>query len=135
MAINNSELWLRCISPRTRARSGIALGQIDAGTLQLTWIFKDSQPYTNGVSPAVALNDAGEVIDVDQSQNNSTLWFTVGTIPMQPFMPIVWFFEPQQYDTGITPRVAFTSASNVAIEVHQSGAGPTLGYTGRIGWM
>ncbi len=74
--------------------------------------------YDSGVTPAVALNDAGDVVEVHQSQNATTLWYRVGRLDTQG--EITWS-SSSRYDDGVLPTVKFTDPAGTRIrEIHRS---------------
>jgi hypothetical protein len=70
------------------------------------------------VTPAVAMDDNGNVVEVHKSENENTLWYHVGRL--QPNGEISWS-ESRQYDEGILPTVRFTDPAGGELrEIHQS---------------
>jgi hypothetical protein len=72
--------------------------------------------FDSGITPAVAINAAGRIVEVHQSQSNYGLWSSVGKILGNGEIA---FGTAQEYDLGVTPTVAFTGATTIR-EVHQS---------------
>jgi hypothetical protein len=82
--------------------------------------FGDGIKYDNGVTPSVAANDQGTLIEVHQSQNGPTLWATVGAFDFD-----ARWGDSSQYDTGVQPSVALNDQGTV-VEVHKSETHDTL---------
>ncbi len=68
-----------------------------------------------GVDPAIAINDAGQVVEVHQSQSEEVLWSWSGQL--QPDGSIRWMHH-ERYDTGNRPAVALNN-DGVLVEVHE----------------
>lgn len=83
-----------------------------------------------GTTPAVAMNSAGKVIEVHQSNSNDYLWSWVGTYGADGR---VQWDRHARYDTGRTPAVAVSAAGTV-VEVHKSQNNSGLYYhVGKLG--
>ncbi|WP_214409230.1 hypothetical protein [Sphaerisporangium fuscum] len=81
-----------------------------------------------GNSPAVALNAAGQIVEVHDS-GSGTLWYWTGTYHDGR---VTWL-RHGKYDTGRTPAVALNDDGDL-VEVHQSENATTLWYhTGHLG--
>src|SRR5262249_18433638 len=72
--------------------------------------------YDSGQTPAVALNDNGDLVEVHQSQSATTLWSHVGHLGADG--EITWS-PSHQYDNGVLPTVKFTG-TNTLREHHRS---------------
>lgn len=80
----------------------------------ITW--NSAVNYDTGAQPAVAMNDSGTVVEVHQSnRNTSDLWYHVGAV--QSNGTIEWG-KSINYDHGINPSIALNE-NNVAVEVHE----------------
>lgn len=89
-------------------------GTYDDG--RVTWLRHGR--YDNGRTPAVALNDNGDLVEVHQSQNATTLWYRVGRLGTDG--EISWS-SSRQYDNGVLPSVAFTDPAGTRLrEIHRS---------------
>jgi hypothetical protein len=87
-----------------------------------------SHQYDDGITPSVASNDGGLVVEVHQSQNNDGLWYHVGQLDASN-KTVAWG-DSHEYDDGATPSVAMTSGGLV-VEVHRSQNNDGLWY--RVG--
>ncbi|MDO7877689.1 hypothetical protein Q5H93_23335 [Hymenobacter sp. ASUV-10] len=99
------------------------VGQLD----DTTWNYGPSTQYDDGITPGVALNASGTVVEVHQSNGGSSnLWCHVG--PVNTSSKSISFGKSQQYDKGTTPSVALND-HGVVVEIHQSnGASTSLWY-------
>lgn len=81
--------------------------------------FGGSQQYDDGIHPAVALNAAGTVVEVHETQSSfsSGMYYHVGQV--QAGGKSIAFGPSHQYDSGNKPRVALNN-QNVVVEVHES---------------
>jgi hypothetical protein len=83
-----------------------------------------------GATPAVAMNSAGKVVEVHQSNTNDYLWSWTGTYGSDG--SIRWD-RHTRYDTGRTPAVA-VGADGTVVEVHKSQNNSGLYYhVGKLG--
>ncbi|MFH1159549.1 MAG: hypothetical protein V1733_01195 [bacterium] len=101
--------------------------------------------HDNGINPDVAVNTAGYVVEVHQSQNNyNELWYNTGKLSPDG-KSIQWFSvstSSRNYDTGENPSVAITDG-NIVVEVHGSENNSDLYYrtgtldisNGVINWL
>lgn len=71
--------------------------------------------YDGGVSPRVAINDDGVIIEVHKSEWNSGLWYHVGRVNKAT----VNWSTSVSYDSGVTPSCAVNNRGQV-VEVHKS---------------
>ena len=82
-----------------------------------------------GVSPAVAMNDHGQIIEVHQSESHDMLWYWTGQL--QPDGRVIWWHHGR-YDSGRDPAIALNN-HGMFVEVHRSHADDDLWtWTGRI---
>jgi hypothetical protein len=132
VALNDSGLFIEMHQSQNNPTLWYDIGQVDPTSGNITWLIKDQQ-YGEGIAPAVALNNAGLFVEVHQSQNNPTLWYDIGNIDPAT-SAVTWIEQSYQYDTGLAPKVALPSDSNVAMEVHQAGSGDQLFCHSRLGW-
>jgi len=68
-----------------------------------------------GATPAIAINDAGQVVEVHQAQSQEDLWLWTGQI--QADGRVRWLHH-ERYDTGNRPSVALNN-DGVIVEVHE----------------
>ena len=88
--------------------------------------FSESERYGKGIAPRIAMNLNNVAVEVHQSENEKTLWYSVGSANGST----VNFGESHKYDKGIKPSVA-VSRGGLVVEVHQSENESTLWY--RVG--
>jgi hypothetical protein len=82
-----------------------------------------------GSSPAVAMNNHGQLVEVHDS-GDGTLWYWTGTYAADG--RVTWS-RHGRYDTGKTPAIALNDSGQL-VEVHQSQTAGTLWYhVGRLG--
>jgi hypothetical protein len=98
-------------------------------------VWGDSFQYDNGIHPAVAVNEAHQIIEVHQATDGvGPLWYRVGTTDFTA-RQIQWG-DSFQYDNGIHPAVASTTRldSEGVVEVHQAtdGVGPLWYRVGQV---
>lgn len=88
--------------------------------------------YDSGQTPAVALNDRGQVVEVHQSQNETTLWYRLGNLGADG--EITWSAS-KKYDSGVLPTIAFTDPAGTTLrEIHRSqGSGQNWEWRGVLG--
>ena len=83
-----------------------------------------------GVHPAVAINDHGQIIEVHKSESQSTLWYWTGQL--QDDGTVIWWHHGR-YDNGRNPVIALNNHGRF-IEIHRSDGDDDLWYwTGTIG--
>lgn len=76
--------------------------------------------FDRGTTPAVALNNAGLVVEVHRSGVHRTLWARTGQLHAKTGA-IAWSPAAERYDKGVEPTVAFDSLDGAALrEVHRS---------------
>lgn len=73
-----------------------------------------SEPHDEGFRSGLAMR-GDLVVGVHQSQNQKDLWYRIGGVEIG----IVRWITGHQYDTGITPAVAFAGNATI-VEVHKS---------------
>lgn len=85
---------------------------------------KNRQHYRSdqGLTPAVAINAAGQAIVAYQSTQTSTLWYWYGHA--EGFGVISWPVHGK-YDSGVTPAVAIDEGGTI-VEVHKSQSNSSL---------
>ena len=82
----------------------------------VTW--KRHGRYGTGTTPAVALNDAGFIVEVHKSENHDRLWSQVGRLT--PELEIEWQ-DSHDYDNGISPTIRFKDLKGTSLrEIHRS---------------
>ncbi|WP_020406289.1 hypothetical protein [Hahella ganghwensis] len=92
------------------------VGQLDQANKTINW--GGSKKYDTGKFPRVAMNSAGTVVEVHESDGiSSNMWYHVGRVNAGN-KTIEWG-SSHNYDTGQTPSVAINS-HGVVVEVHQS---------------
>jgi len=99
--------------PQAKSPSGAAPPSLPFPT------FSKPGRYDNGVTPRVAINNAGVVIEVHQSEGAKTLWYHTGRITTQGASRDVSWSDSTQYDNGVTPNIALNNENHV-MEIHQS---------------
>jgi hypothetical protein len=84
-----------------------------------------SQPakYDNGITPSVAINNRGAVIEVHQSEGADTLWWHSGQMTAQGMARDVRWSDSTQYDQGTHPKVALNNENHL-MEIHQGSGEP-----------
>ncbi len=77
----------------------------------------DGCHYGSGITPSVAMNDQGEIVEVhcDSCDDTDLMWHRVGV--RGDGNTIEWG-ESVSYDTGKGPRIALNN-NGVIVEVHQ----------------
>jgi hypothetical protein len=83
--------------------------------------------YDSGVRPAVALNDAGVVVEIHESEGKKQLWCNVGRVAGNR----VQWDGKQHVGAGGAPRVAFNN-DGIVVEVHESGRNAIAYRVGRL---
>lgn len=83
--------------------------------------------YDKGVRPAVALNDAGVVVEVHESEGKKQLWYNLGRVQGNKVEPV----GKGHIGAGGAPRVALNNAG-VVVEVHESGGGAIAYRVGHV---
>ena len=86
--------------------------------------FSESLRYGTGIAPKIALNNSNVAVEVHQSENHKTLWYTVGSVNKDSLT----FRTSHEYSNGIKPSVALNDSGRV-VEVHQSENESTLWYS------
>ena len=97
--------------------------EVSQGVPAVRWLVHER--YDTGDRPAVALNDAGQIVEVHEDPGllDDQLWYRVGTL--QADYRIAWTSTGGQpfpnNDSGVTPSVRFTNLSASTVrEVHKS---------------
>ena len=127
---------------RARRPSGLSLGEawptinglrgkiIVGLTGQETTSSRRAYVRDQGQSPAVAMNDLGQVIEVHKSEVTNTLWYWTGQ--MQEDGTIIWKHHGR-YDDGRNPTIALNN-HGWFVEVHRSQSDDDLwSWVGHIG--
>lgn len=86
--------------------------------------FSESIRYGTGIAPRIALNNSNVAVEVHQSENHKTLWYSVGSASKDSLT----FRTSHEYSNGIKPSVALNDSGRV-VEVHQSENESTLWYS------
>jgi hypothetical protein len=105
------------------------VGTVSGKSKSVSW--GDSRKYDEGMSmsPRVAVNDDGVVVEVHQSQEEDTLWYHLGKVNGSK---VDFGEKSRRYDGGVSPAVALNN-HGVVVEVHQSANDATLWYhVGRV---
>jgi hypothetical protein len=98
------------------------VGQVNTSKKEID--FGKPWEYVNGVTPTVALNNNGLVVEVHQSNGPSfNLWYSVGQVNTSN--KTISFGESQPYDVGTHPAITLSDDGRV-IEVHRSQTFDTL---------
>lgn len=81
--------------------------------------FGGSHQYDDGITPAVAVNAAGVVVEVHETQSifSSGMYYHVGQVDAAS--QSIQFGGSHEYDSGNVPAVALND-QNVVVEVHES---------------
>lgn len=90
--------------------------------------FGASHKYDDGINPAVAVNTAGTVVEVHETQSpfSSSMYYHVGRVDASK--KTIEFGGSHEYDSGNKPKVTLNNSS-VIVEVHESnGLSPTMWY-------
>lgn len=82
-----------------------------------------------GDHPAVALNGNGQLVEVHNSPDGTSLWYWTGSYG--PDGRVTWL-RHGRYDSGTTPAVALND-NGWLVEVHKSQGSDTLWY--HVGWL
>ena len=83
-----------------------------------------------GATPAVAMNDHGQIIEVHRSETQDILWYWTGQ--MAEDGTVIWWHHGR-YDSGRNPVIALNN-DGLFVEVHRSQTDDDLWYwTGMIG--
>ena len=108
------------------------VGAINIYTKTIAW--GASHFYDRGISPAIAINDQGVVIEAHQSEKvgDYRLWSRVGFVDSDS-KTIAWGGS-NYYDHGNPPAIALNN-NNIAVEVHQSQKSGDYSLWSRVGFV
>lgn len=109
---NNDKLWYR-----------VGTLNFVNGTQTINWS-SNSIEYGSGLTPKVSMN-SNYVIEVHQSQNDNSLFYTVGKLDIES-NTIKWG-AIQNYDFGSAPDISINEMNSV-VEMHQSQTNDVLWY-------
>eukprot|EP01130_Rhizamoeba_saxonica_P018030 TRINITY_DN891_c0_g1_i3.p1 TRINITY_DN891_c0_g1~~TRINITY_DN891_c0_g1_i3.p1 ORF type:complete len:545 (+),score=109.59 TRINITY_DN891_c0_g1_i3:136-1770(+) len=73
-----------------------------------------STDYDPGISPAIAINDMGFVVEVHKSQNNEGIWVRLGTLQEDR---IDWCGKSSRIGYGLIPSVKFPNLFENYVEI------------------
>lgn len=111
------------------------LGTLNGTSINWNVSYKFDSYSTN---PSVAVNSACyfcnlEVLEVHNDNGSpGPLWYRIGNIVYTDSTPTISWQNPEIYDNGWNPKIAW--AGNLVLEVHngQAGTGPTLYHNGTL---
>lgn len=89
--------------------------------------WRNSRPVrvVTGHNPSIAVNQDGIVIEVHKSEDEDTLWYSIGELRPDRGGIIAWSGS-QEYDKGKNPAVAIND-KGIVVEVHKSENDDDLG--------
>lgn len=104
------------------------VGLVNAQAKTIDW--GSSHKYDTGDVPSIAINEAGRVVEVHQSETANRIYYNTGTVDANA-KTITWGAS-KKYDDGQSPRVAINNGGLI-VEVHETDSATNSALWSRVG--